>query len=506
MSRSQTPTISEKHREVMRFKQSALGQQFDGDILKNPQEAFVLLNEKKKQMHSILKHAAILRLLPRDSSVHSSIQSRKDMVSTTVRKSNIKKKSLESSSKASVRYFNTEPKMSISPVLDDAIAFWNLVETEGWRPESRQGATFITVMNRLYLIGGIGRAIYADIFWFNQVNRRWVRVQSKGVEAEPRFGHTSIESDRNIIVFGGVTSLKRETVLRQCLNVVKIFKPESEEWEFIKTGGLYISTRKHHCAAMVGKHLFVHGGLNDRNNLLDDCAILSFNSKNWKAVQMTGTLPGPRAFHTALAVLTDEESLNTSISMYKVTNTSYSKIKEIGIYIFGGIDENRNPTNSLQILKLGTKPAVWITPITLGQPPSPRFLHSMTYIPSLNSIAIFGGRVDNMNSPAYTSYNDIYLLKLDNLNWTYTHALGNIPMGRSGHSASALGSRLYIFGGMANGEYCNSEIYMLELNQTQARFMSDEEKKRQEYQKRVNRNVRKINWEEPRPQCKSLMS
>jgi N-acetylneuraminic acid mutarotase len=506
MSRSHTPTISERHRELMRFKQSALGKKFDGDILKNPQEALVLLQEKKKQMYSILQHAAILRMLPRDQPEETTARSRKDVLSSSVRKSTLKKKSTDSSRKASVRYSSTEPKMSVTPIPEDAIAYWALVETEGWRPEARQSATFTTISQKIYLIGGIGRAIYSEMYWFNHVNKRWTRVENKAVEPDPRFGHTAVENDRNIVLFGGATSLKRDNELRQCLNTVKIFKPETEEWEVLKTGGLYLSTRKHHCTTIVGRHLFIHGGLNDRNNLLQDSAILSFHSRIWKAVEATGTPPGPRAFHTALAILPDEARHNTSIKLYNVSNFSSSGIKEVGIYIFGGIDEKREPTNSLYILKLGSKPAVWLTPSTLGSPPSPRFLHTMTFIPSINSIAIFGGRVDNLNSPSYTSYNDIYLLTLENLTWTYTHALGNIPCGRSGHSASALGTRLYIFGGMANGEYCNSEIYMLELNQSQAKFLSDEERKRQEYLKRAHRNVRKINWGEPATQSKSHIS
>ena len=55
------------------------------------------------------------------------------------------------------------------------------------------------------------------------------------------------------------------------------------------------------------------------------------------------------------------------------------KIKEEGIYIFGGKNNKGQVLNKLKILKLGTKPVKMIFPETHGIAPSPRFSHSMNY-------------------------------------------------------------------------------------------------------------------------------
>jgi hypothetical protein len=67
---------------------------------------------------------------------------------------------------------------------------------------------------------------------------------------------------------------------------------------------------------------------------------------------------------------------------------------------------------------------------------------------------------------------------MDNLLWTTVRVLGNVPMPRSGHSAASIGSKVYIFAGVSTSTYCNSDIYMLELNPKLARHMIEDEEKR----------------------------
>lgn len=88
---------------------------------------------------------------------------------------------------------------------------------------------------------------------------------------------------------------------------MKVYNPENETWEFVKTGGTYIPTRKYHSGGIVGKHLMIYGGLNDKNNFLGDTAVLNMENWKWKIIETKGAVPPPTAFHTISIVLTNEQ-------------------------------------------------------------------------------------------------------------------------------------------------------------------------------------------------------
>ena len=54
-----------------------------------------------------------------------------------------------------------------------------------------------------------------------------------------------------------------------------------------------------------------------------------------------------------------------------------------GIYMFGGLDENLKPTNSLYIIHIFKNPLVLFEPNCKGNPPSPRFSSTLNYYKGL---------------------------------------------------------------------------------------------------------------------------
>lgn len=57
----------------------------------------------------------------------------------------------------------------------------------------------------------------------------------------------------------------------------------------------------------------------------------------------------------------------------------------------------------------------FLQPTTLGKSPAPRYMHSMDYFKNSNVIIVAGGRNDqNPNDPVL---NDIWILKMNNLEW-----------------------------------------------------------------------------------------
>ena len=223
--------------------------------------------------------------------------------------------------------------------------------------------------------------------------------------------------------------------------------------------------------------MFIQGGLNQKNNLLDDAAVLNLDKNIWKLLAVKGSGPGFCGFHTAVTILSQQDRGMKSIFKNPPGKRGGASIS--GIYIFGGIGADRQARNSLYVLRIGSKQLTWTMPETLGQPPSPRFQHTMTYCEKLNVVVVVGGRIDMSNTSHYTCFNDVHILSMENMMWCTVKVLGNVPTPRSGHTAAAYGSKIYVFGGVSNVAYCSSSLFYLELNQKTAKqLIFDDERKR----------------------------
>ena len=458
--------------ERRNFKKSPLARRISDDILRNPITTRELLSQKKTQFRQLIKDKDMLKTRISKSYFCEEISNPFHGVKMPLirifpsKVKNIQKKFLESS----VSDLTLVEFPNISEV------FWNKIDIQGWKPETRQQATLTVVQNKLYLLGGVSRSINSEVNSFYPSYKKWEKVSTTGVEAEPRFGHTAVEYKRKLYVFGGGTDFNSIHKLRECLNGVKSFNVETNEWVNVKCEGSYISTRKHHCAGIIGKHMFIHGGLNQKNNLLNDSAALNLDNGRWKSLSIRGPGPDYIAFHKAVTVLNPEQ--RSGSSLYKMPRSSNSVVKIPGIYIFGGINQESIAQNTLYVLQTGSKPLNWVVPDTSGQAPSPRFQHSMTYNEKLNIIIVFGGRVDLNSAVHYTCFNELYVLKMDSLLWTSVRMLGNVPTPRSGHCCASHGSKVYLFAGAGTVTYCPSDMYMLELSPKAAKVMIEDEEKR----------------------------
>lgn len=372
----------------------------------------------------------------------------------------------------------TKVRPSLEKILPEEVeVFWYKMSTLGWKPETRQEATLTSIEGKLYLIGGVSRSINYDINVLSPLANRWEKLQPGGVEPDPRFGHSALNYKSQIIVFGGGTNFNTVHKLRECLNGIKIFHPDTCNWEYLKTSGTYISTRKYHSAAIVGKHLFIYGGLNQKNNLLDDCALLNLEKNTWKSIYLEG--PTENAFQTSVTVLNEDQKNLTSI--YHISPSIYNKVKKPGIYIFGGIGSNKQAHNTLWLVNCGQRPLIWEKLKTDGRGPSPRFLHSMIYNERSNHIIIFGGRIDVSQTSTYTCYNDVYLLCMQRLFWVKVRVQGEIPPARSGHCVSMLGNNMFIFGGVSNTCYCSSDMYILETENAKVKELIQKDERKKQY-------------------------
>ena len=133
--------------------------------------------------------------------------------------------------------------------------------------------------------------------------------------------------------------------------------------------------------------------------------------------------------------------------------------------MFGGRDK-KGPRNELYVLKMGKNHFEWVIPDIAGQPPSPRYGHSMNYYPEKSIMVIFGGRNDeNFGQYGESFLNDVWILYIETLTWTRWNANCSIkPVPRYLHSSEIQGHSLMIFGGLSESNYCRTDVYSLDLD------------------------------------------
>ena len=133
------------------------------------------------------------------------------------------------------------------------------------------------------MFGGLSREVLNDTVLIDPVRLKWIPTvirSTDGYNINRRFAHSAVEHKKKLVVFGGEYEYSKVTEQHVCLNDVSIFTPETMEWKYFKTYGI-IETRRYHVAAMIGKHMIVHGGLNSFSHVLSDFWALNMDTGEW---------------------------------------------------------------------------------------------------------------------------------------------------------------------------------------------------------------------------------
>ncbi|CAK7340531.1 unnamed protein product [Dovyalis caffra] len=190
-------------------------------------------------------------------------------------------------------------------------------------------------------------------------------------------------------------------------------------WLYPKVLGFNPSERWGHSACYSHGVVYVFGGCCGGLDF-SDVLLLNLDTMVWNSLATTGQGPGPRDSHSA--VLVGRQMI-----------------------VFGGTNGSKK-VNDLHVLDLGTKE--WISPECKGTPPSPRESHTATLIGD-DKIMVFGG-----SGEGEANYlNDLHVLDLRSMRWTSPEVKGDIPAPRDSHSAVAIGSKLFVYGGDRGDRY-----------------------------------------------------
>ncbi|NXG49140.1 RABEK protein, partial [Psilopogon haemacephalus] len=110
------------------------------------------------------------------------------------------------------------------------------------------------------------------------------------------------------------------------------------------------------------------------------------------------------------------------------------------LYVFGGGDKGAEPVKDQRLHVFDTATLAWSQPDTDEEPPSPRHGHIMAAVGT--KLFIHGGLAGDI------FYNDLFCIDINDMKWVKIPATGDIPGGRASHSSAVFKDHLYIFGGI----------------------------------------------------------
>jgi hypothetical protein len=305
------------------------------------------------------------------------------------------------------------------------------------------------------------------IWSLNLEKLEWTKLPQKP-QTNNRFGHTSVIYQNKVYLFGGRTKYGGGYVspgLEIFSLTEKCFINQEPE------GNIFPEPRKNHIAELIGYQMLIYGGINENNEILNSCYFLNLNQLKWGMCQINKATPCPKLYgHTSCVVLPKEyyhQSHKLTIFSLPEIEIGNSRIKEKGIYIFGGKSkEEGGLSNKIFILVIGQKTLKLVYPEIKGKPPSPRYFHTMNYYDKGNILIVHGGRNDAVSETS--ALNDTFVFDLENFEWMQVQLYSQLSkfkvLNRCGHQSVIYSNKLIILGGMNNNNYVGSSLFIVNLD------------------------------------------
>lgn len=265
----------------------------------------------------------------------------------------------------------------------------------------------------------------------------------------------------------------------------------SLKWsERIKTHGAAPSKRFKHTSTVVGKHLVFIGGQETDTKRFNEVIFYDTETKTFSQPTIRGdkvpnfsrhsaSLVGNRIFvfggfdghgnNFHLSIFDPYARMWTNVPNSQLhgtppvsrTNHASASINK-KMYMFGG--NNNNEAGMYQVLDdfsvLDSETMTWSRPETTGERPTARSGHTLTAIGK--KLYLFGGGVWNETEGWVHKYNDVYVLDTETMHWTKPSCTGKVDSSTFPISFS-VGRYLFIFGGGSKPNHCvTNDLYVFD--------------------------------------------
>ena len=364
-------------------------------------------------------------------------------------------------------------------------------------PTCRQGAQMLLYyddkkgINKIILFGGENVKCLNDVWECsllssNKIDKKyiWKKIELGEEVPSPRNGHTMKFFQGNLYIYGGIVDDLPNKPKEDILIYNLIGQRFSIDYTLNKNE---VGWRSYHIAEIIGPHMFIYGGSNERGNIIAEPFALDLYEMKWIPAPFTTDNLPKRKYHSSCQVFPQNKRYSSKFFLFKVFNDAgsiynTSKILAEGIYIFGGINEHYICNNDLLIIKRG-KPLQLYKGISKGIPPSPRCQCSMNFFEKLNVIIIYGGKNDKIKEgPSY--FNDMFFLDVQTLSWINIEFNDDIFPPRASHCSCLFDNELIIFGGKNENFFLKSDLLICNLdiieNSKFKRFSQIKSKKRKD--------------------------
>ncbi|CAG9331840.1 unnamed protein product [Blepharisma stoltei] len=364
------------------------------------------------------------------------------------------------------------------------ILFWEIKRTEGFIPEARVGATMVVVNGNIYLFGGQAGDRLNDIKMLDYKTYHWESVNPSTISnkiqefPEPRVGHTAVSYKNSFIVYGGGGAFNQTLHLRGCFPLVHVFDTINLQWQTFKPLGRPPDARRNHGAVIIGNTMIIYGGIDSNSRVLSDLCGLNLEAMQWFVTKIDkgSVKPGPRhsfSFTSAYHPGVFRQSSNDIFSLPNVYDDIFTR-KTSGIYLFGGMNHHGVIFNDLYMLQPKRKSIrddesilKWVKLEPSGKAPLPRYNHSSALCGGW--LYIIGGRNDTASFETIgNEVSDIAAYNIASCRWETLLVKGLKPGPRWGASAVSMGAKILCFGGMSLGGFCQTSLFSLETDQSNA--------------------------------------
>eukprot|EP00164_Ancoracysta_twista_P001475 GFYU01001925.1.p1 GENE.GFYU01001925.1~~GFYU01001925.1.p1 ORF type:complete len:604 (-),score=184.61 GFYU01001925.1:301-2112(-) len=337
------------------------------------------------------------------------------------------------------------PNLEYSPSSQGPTLRWNAISADGQIPVARWGHT-CTAVNKvgdhspnpsLFVFGGGGPGrVFDDYFLLDAERNNWSIPETSGAPPGDRAGHAAVLTEDNcLLIFGGSAGPQA------LLNDLFVLDMDALEWWAPETQGELPSKRVGHTATLAGNKMIVFGGCEESDVWTDNKVyVLNIETWTWFVPEVRGEVPSPRSAHSATVVNGNK------------------------MIVYGGID-GKQRLDDLYVLDTDTW--TWQCPFTTGVVPPGRSSHTATLV--RDKLAIYGGWC--MDDDGDRCVDDLYLLDVASFRWSRpTLAGSNTPKPRANHTAAAIGSKLFVYGGrdglkqVDGRQACFRDLHVVDIN------------------------------------------